>query len=144
MAQWEELAAGRLDLLTTDGDRWEAEKKRNPKVAAKFRFARYDHPGLGHHAILWNCRRPPFDDARVRSAMTMLTDRELIVNELFRGQGPRATCVFKPGTPEYSSDLEPLPFDRRLALEQLARAGWQDRVVRDSATRRARSSPSSC
>ena len=61
---------------------------------------------LGHYFVLWNCRRPPFDDPRVRRALGLLFDRDAICREVFGGQATVAKGYFRPGSPEYPDRLE--------------------------------------
>jgi peptide/nickel transport system substrate-binding protein len=58
--------------------------------------------------------------------MTLLVDRLVIAQKLFPDQGPLATCVFKPGTLEYSADLDPMLYDPSGARALLLEAGFSD------------------
>jgi peptide/nickel transport system substrate-binding protein len=77
--------------------------------------------------ILWNHRRPFFDDARVRRALTMAMDRA----ELRQLQGiPASLPLFDaPFTPTLLRDgaVGPaLPYDPERAADLLDEAGWTD------------------
>lgn len=86
----------------------------------------------GYNFIGWNCgqrnRRPtPFADKRVRRAMTMMLDREMIVNELFEGYGRVSTGPFNSVTEQANPGILPLPYDVAGARKLLEEAGWKDR-----------------
>ncbi len=67
-----------------------------------------------------------FADARVRRAMTMLTDRERLADEIYRGYGQVASGPFALGSPQENPSIEPLPRDVSAATNLLAEAGWTD------------------
>ena len=104
----------------------EAFLEANPDIARHYRYLVYDYEALGHYFVLWNHRRPPLDDARVRRALTMLFDRESLVRTVFGGRGRIAAAWFKPGTPSYPSAPAPLPFDVEAARALLRDAGVAD------------------
>jgi ABC-type transport system substrate-binding protein len=63
------LRRGELDWLA-DGDLRALAAE--PEFAARFRLATYDYVALGHFMVVWNCRRAPVDDPRVRVALARL------------------------------------------------------------------------
>lgn len=76
--------------------------------------------------ILWNNERPFFRDKRVRRAMTLLIDRQKIIESIRLGFGQVAVSPFDPRSLEFDSNLKPLPYDPRHAAELLDEAGWID------------------
>jgi peptide/nickel transport system substrate-binding protein len=115
-----------VDVASYDHERFETQIKNDPLVNRIANSFVYDHTGLGFSYIAWNCRRPPFNDAKVRTAMTHLMDRQWIVDELYRGNARVAVCPSKPSYPSYSLDLVPHAFDVERAKTLLAEAGWRD------------------
>jgi peptide/nickel transport system substrate-binding protein len=81
---------------------------------------------LSYHFICWNVSRPPFDDARVRRALTLSIDREAIREALLPDTGrPSAGPVLSF---LWASDpsLRPLPYDPDAARGLLKEAGFED------------------
>ena len=83
-------------------------------------------PGLPTTFIL-NTNKPPLDDVRVRRALNLWLDRELVNDTVYAGenapsQGPLApnTFAYWPGVEEVNA------FDRERAKRLLAEAGWED------------------
>ncbi len=126
VAKNEEFRKQGVDVMVCDHDNWYDNLSKDPEIARIARHYSYDHIGLGYSFIAWNCRKPPFDDARVRRAMTMLTDRKTILDQIERGEGTIAVCPNKRVYPDYSNDIEPWPFDIEKARALLAEAGWKD------------------
>lgn len=126
VAQNEEFRKQGIDVFSCDHDNWADNMSKDKGVTDIADHYTYDHIGLAYSFIAWNCRNPPFDDARVRRAMTMLMDRQTILDQLERGEGWIATCVTKRIYPEYSHDIEPWPYDLDAARALLAEAGWKD------------------
>jgi len=84
-------------------------------------FHAYDY--LGTYFYRFNVTRKPLDDARVRRAFALATDRERIIRKLTHG-GEKAAFHFVPdGTANYQSP-EGLPFDPARARQLLAEAGF--------------------
>jgi peptide/nickel transport system substrate-binding protein len=88
----------------------------------------------GYSFIAWNGGRPPFNDARVRKAMTHLLDRQWIIDNILEGIGEVATGPFNPRTDQANPDISPWPYSLERARELLAEAGWtpdEDGVLRN-------------
>lgn len=126
VAAFEAFRKGEFDITVVDADRWEDQLSTDPTILGIANHFRYDHTGLDCSYIGWNARRPPFDDARVRTAMTHLMDREWVLREIERGRGSIAVCKSKEIYATYSKDLKAHPFDVERAKQLLAEAGWKD------------------
>src|SRR5690606_10338304 len=92
-------------------------------IGESFRRVEYDYRQLGAFVVAWNCRRPPFDDRRVRRALASLFDLERIV-EVFGGHCEPAFAYAKPGSPEYPRDVAPFGFDVARARTELRELGF--------------------
>lgn len=83
--------AGELDLMFRfPGDKLKELQKERPR---ELRVS----PSLSVNYLLMNLSKPPFNDARVRRALSLALDREGIVNK-FLGTGYRPTWTITPPT----------------------------------------------
>lgn len=119
--QWLELKAGNLDML-------ELTPLAYTRLidAAWFRqqYATYRALSSSYVYMGFNLQRAPFDDKRVRQALSYATDREGIIRAVLFGQGEPIASIFKPGTWAYNTKLAPYPFDPVRARALLEEAGW--------------------
>jgi peptide/nickel transport system substrate-binding protein len=76
--------------------------------------------------IVWNNEKPLFKDKRVRQALTMLIDRQKIIDQLRFGMGTIATGPITNKSADYNPNIKPLPLDPKRAGELLDEAGWKD------------------
>ena len=85
----------------------------------------------GYSYIGWNQRRggepTRFADRRVRQAMTWLTDRARIIDEIMLGYAEPAVSPFSPRSRQHDPAVEPRRFDPDKAASLLAEAGYEDR-----------------
>jgi peptide/nickel transport system substrate-binding protein len=83
-----------------------------------------ERPTLSYVTVAWNGRRPPLNDARVRRALTLAMDRDVIVEALRGGHGRVAAGPVPPGHWASSSRTDPLPHDPDAARSLLEEAGY--------------------
>lgn len=87
-------------------------------------------PGLTTEFYLFNTKRPPFDDVRVRRALSMAVDRETLVNRVLRTGEVPAYSYIPPTVRNYENrpkaDFASLSMDERReeARRLLAEAGF--------------------
>ena len=120
--QWLELKAGNLDMLELtplaytrliDGE-WFTRQ-----------YSTYRALSNSYVYMGFNLKRAPFDDKRVRQALSYAVDREGIIKAVLFGQGEPIASIFKPGTWAYNTKLAPYPFDPAKARALLEAAGWR-------------------
>lgn len=76
--------------------------------------------------IGFNMEKEPFDDERVRQAISMAIDKEEIINGIYDGAAIPAKGPLPPGVFGYDEDLEGLEYDVDKAKELLEEAGYED------------------
>ncbi|HEX9727370.1 MAG TPA: peptide ABC transporter substrate-binding protein [Gemmatimonadales bacterium] len=99
----------------------------NPAHAAFARADRrlrvIDYPVQLAYGLVFNLRRAPFDDPRVRRAMASAIDRHVIVDAYLYGFGAVAVGPVAPDHPWFEP-VQETPFDTELAGRLLDSAGW--------------------
>ncbi len=66
----------------------------------------------------------PFDDARVRRALSMAVDLPSLVKAVYQGTGTPAAAIVPPSLWGHDADLKPYPYDPEKAKALLAEAGY--------------------
>lgn len=91
----------------------------------------YMSPTAGYSFIAWNQQRGGqdsiFADRRVRMAMSLLTDVDRVLEEIFLGYGQPAASPFMPGSEQHDPANQPVPYDVEKARALLLEAGFEDR-----------------
>jgi peptide/nickel transport system substrate-binding protein len=115
---------GEIDLLHRMlDDQW--VKMTSPKLKRDYNRSRFFQASYAW--IGWNAdAKPFFKDKRVRHALTMLIDRDGLVNKLMNGLPKVTTCHFYWAGINCDPDVKPLPFDPAAAARLLDDAGWKD------------------
>ena len=106
----------------------------DPKFASL--IARSNHyetesPMNGYYFVAWNQKGSGkdtlFTDARVRRAMTMLTDRDRICHDVFLDYAKPTSGPFAQTSPQADPSIKPWPYDVAGAKALLEEAGYKDR-----------------
>ena len=117
------------ELLTGDVDylpRINPDQRGQLHASGNARVVAYKPPNSRY--IVWNTRRPLFEDVRVRRALTMAIDRQEIIDGILLGNADLANSAVPPAHWPYDreagADLRHSP---EAARRLLTEAGWQDR-----------------
>jgi len=84
----------------------------------------YTHPGLAVYFYRFNALRPPLDDPRVRQAINLAIDRQVIVDRVLGLGQPPALRVVPDGIPGYEPPPTGIRLDVERARQLLADAGF--------------------
>jgi peptide/nickel transport system substrate-binding protein len=114
-----ELVTGNVDFYVVPPYDQAEQIEANPNA----RIVHY--PDRAYVLIGWNQRRPPFDDVRVRRALTMAINRQQIVDAVLYGYGELANGTVPSFYWQYDAEAgADLVHDPHGALALLAEAGW--------------------
>jgi len=103
----------------------------DPALSARTTHFALDQLAIGYYYIGWNEKikrdGPPslFADARVRQALTMLINRELLIKDVMRGYATLSTGPFSPLSEQCDTSIKPWPYDPVAANKLLAEAGFK-------------------
>lgn len=98
--------------------------------ADKIAIYQKEHPDLiktvnlyGTYFYIFNVTKPPFDDVRVRKALSMTIDREAIVNYITKA-GEEIALRLSPPDPSYTPQVKAIETNLEAARKLLAEAGY--------------------
>ena len=117
------LLTGELDETRLTPEQLKRIDADRDKPGATARSLVWDE--LAYTYIAWNNRLPQFSEAKVRRALTMLIDREVIARTIYGGLAKPANGPVPPGLWTYDPALAPWPFDPAAASRLLDEAGWR-------------------
>ncbi|WP_116520155.1 ABC transporter substrate-binding protein [Achromobacter insuavis] len=73
--------------------------------------------------LIFNMRKPPFDNLKVRQAVMAAINRNMVVNNIFFGLGKVSTSPFVTTEMFYDKNMPPMPFDMKKARELIKESG---------------------
>jgi peptide/nickel transport system substrate-binding protein len=114
------LRKGELDLVRI-ADLTEWTKAQLPEFRQAFEVS--DVVESRFRLIAWNALRKPYDDARVRQALTFALNRERVIDDVLLGQGRPLSAPFFPNMFGADPSIAPYPFDLDRAVKLLDEAG---------------------
>ncbi|MCC6310711.1 MAG: ABC transporter substrate-binding protein [Trueperaceae bacterium] len=114
-----QLKAGALDVVygLAQGDLPSLESDPNVEIV------RSSTGGLNTSMLSMHQSQPPFDDVRVRQAVSYAIDRQALVDAFDNGEVPAAKDILPPNLWGHA-DVEPYTYDPERARELLAEAGY--------------------
>jgi dipeptide transport system substrate-binding protein len=85
-----------------------------------------EQEGLNVGYLAFNVEKEPFDDKRVRQALSMAVNKQAIIDAVFQGAGKIAKNPIPPTIWSYNDAVEDYPYDPEKAKALLAEAGYAD------------------
>jgi peptide/nickel transport system substrate-binding protein len=82
-------------------------------------------PALSFLYVAYNHRNPLFHDPVTRRALTMLLDRQAMIDHLYGGAGHLISGPWPTALSAYDPTVQPYPLDPQVARALLERAGWR-------------------
>ena len=133
--QKEKFKKGDIDIFPVYRAQWWAEEfdLKNPQpafdalsrgIVQKRKIFTFVPKGVS--GITFNMRKPPFDDIRMRKAITMLWDIDLLNKTLFFEEYEKTTSLYQ-GTRYMSPDRYIPKYDPKAANKLLDEMGWDKR-----------------
>lgn len=114
------------EVLDRKEPRFAAYDPNNPKAGRAGELGWERGKRMAFSYLGWNMRREPFNDKRVRQAMSHALPKERIIRDVFFGLGQPVLSDVPPGSQYQNTDLKPYEFDLDKAKALLAEAGWKD------------------
>jgi ABC-type transport system substrate-binding protein len=85
-------------------------------------------PELSTFFIVFNTRKPPFDDLKVRQAFALAIDRQKIADVVLRKMHVPANSILPPGMPGYVEPQTKLQYDPAQAKQLLAQSKYAGKL----------------
>jgi peptide/nickel transport system substrate-binding protein len=117
------LQAGGLDLHYNVPPKFKADLDKSPSVRIL-----EPTPFATNYMLMLIRHAPPLDNVKVRQALALVTNRELIQRAALFGVGEPGCSPFPRAHWAHSADVPCLPFDRARARQLLKEAGHPDGI----------------
>src|SRR3990172_7052286 len=117
------LKRGEIDFSGLTPIQW---SRQTSSERFKKHFEKLSYFTPNYSFIGWNINSPFFSDTRVRTAMTYLVNRKMILEKILYDLGEVVTNPFYINSPEYDKSIKPYPYDSSTAKQLLDEAGWVD------------------
>lgn len=86
--------------------------------------------GMNINYMAFNCSREPFNDPKVREAISHVINREELVKYLYQGYSEVANTQIPSFIPGYNSEIQPYKYDVEKAKQLLKEAGKENLEVK--------------
>lgn len=117
--RYQKLKAGECHLMTYPNPADLEAMKSDPAINLM------SQEGLNIGYLAYNTEKAPFDDVKVRLALTMAIDKAAIIDAVYQGAGTAATNPIPPTIWSYNKNIEDTPYDVEGAKKLLAEAGHE-------------------
>ncbi len=97
-----------------------------PAIKANPKLTVLSSAGMNVGYLAFNTEKKPFDDKRVRQALSMAIDRATILKDVFQGNGKAAKSPIPPTLWGFDDAIKPYPYDPEKAKALLKEAGVTD------------------
>jgi len=121
--QFMELQTGSIDMMSLTPLQY--SRQTNTKYF-KDNFQKYKYPSRGYTYLGFNFKHPPFQDKRVRQAISYAIDKKEIIDGILFGLGLEATGPYVPNTWAYNANIKKYAYNLNKAKQLLSDAGWSD------------------
>lgn len=88
----------------------------------------YIGPALTTGFVVFNTRKPPFDDPKVRLAFAYAIDRQKVIDVVYRKMPLAAQTILPPGMPGYAEPTNPITYDPAKAKQLLAESKYAGKL----------------
>ncbi|MBI5300958.1 MAG: peptide ABC transporter substrate-binding protein [Chloroflexi bacterium] len=86
------------------------------------------NPQLSTGFLVFNVRKPPFDDPKVRQAFALAIDRQKLVDVVYRKMASPASTILPPGMPGYTEPKGATAFDPAKAKQLLSESKYAGKL----------------
>jgi dipeptide transport system substrate-binding protein len=92
----------------------------------------HEIPGADYAFLGYNTEKKPFQDKRVRLALSLAIDKKNIMDAVYLGEtGIAAGALIPPSLPGHDPSIKPYPYDPERAKKLLAEAGYPNGFTAD-------------
>src|SRR3990167_6921868 len=118
--RWAKLQKGECHVMPYPNPADLEAIRKDPKVQV------LEQPGLNVGYLAYNVTKKPFDDVRVRKAISMAINKQAIVDAVYLSTGVAAKNPIPPTQWSYNNAVKDDPYDQAAAKKLLAEAGYKD------------------
>ena len=113
------LETGEIDISISVSSVDENTIKNNPKLQL------ITKPSISYSYVGMNTQKTPLNDVRVRKAIAMGVNRDIIIDSVLMGAVEKANSLLGPGVVGYSKDTKPFEYNPEEAKRLLNEAGYE-------------------